>query len=215
MATVTKWSSVGVAIESALATAVTINAITKADPGVVTYTGTDPDEGSYVKVAAQGMSQVDGRVFRIKNVSSTGNTFELEGEDTTNYDTFTSGTAQVITYGTTMTTATGLTASGGDFDFIDTTTIHDNVRKQIPGLASAAVYTFENIWDASDAALVAMKEAADNQSLKAIRFTFANGQKVVFNGYIGATLLPVGNAQDKVTTTAVVTMFGRPTIYAT
>jgi hypothetical protein len=35
----------------------------------------------------------------------------------------------------------------------------------------------------------------------------------VFNGYVGATLLPAGNAQDKVITQSVVTMFGRPTIY--
>ena len=54
-----------------------------------------------------------------------------------------------------------------------------------------------------------------NQTLLAVRFTFANSQKVLFTGYVGATLLPVGNALDKVTTSVVVTMFGRPTVYAT
>ena len=47
-----------------------------------------------------------------------------------------------------------------------------------------------------------------------MRFTFANGQKVAFVGYIGASLLPVGNAQDKVTTTVAVTMFGKPSVFA-
>lgn len=216
MANVTKWSGVAVAIQSALATAQTITAITKASPGVATYSGADNfANGDYVKITAQGMSQVDGRIFRVANVNTGAKTFELEGENTTSYDTFTSGTVEEVTFGTTMSTATGLSGSGGDFDFIDVTTIHDNVRKQIPGAASPATYTFESIWDVADAGLIALKAASDSQAQRAFRFTFPNGQKLVANGYIGATLLPVGQAQDKVTTQVVITMFGRPTVLAT
>jgi Phage tail tube protein, TTP len=211
MAVVQKWANVQVAIQSALGAAKTITAITKANPGVVSSTAHGFANGDYVLLASQGMFQLDGRVFRV--AGQTANTFQLEGEDTTLYDTFSSGSAYLITFGTTMSTATGLTASGGEFDFIDTTTIHQNVRSQIPGLASAASYTFENLWDPSDAALIAMKYASDNQLQRAIRFTFSGQQKVLFNGYIGATLLPTGNAQDKVVTSAVVTMFGKPTLY--
>jgi hypothetical protein len=212
MPNVVKWSNVQVAIQSALAAADTITAITKADPGVVSATAHAITDGAFVKVLAQGMFQVDSRVFRVD--APTTDAFTLEGEDTTLYDTFQSGTAEAITYGISMTTATGLTASGGDFDFIDVTTIHDNIRKQVPGLASPAVYTFENLWDPTDPALIALKEASDNQAQRAIKFTFAGGQIVVFNGYVGATLLPAGSAQDKVVTQVVITMFGRPTIYA-
>jgi hypothetical protein len=212
VATAIKWSNVNVAMQSALGANKTITAITKANPGVVTSTSHGLSNGAYVVLTVEGMYQVTSRVFRIANVTT--NTWELEGENTTSYDTFTSGYANEITFGTVMATATGLSASGGDFDFIDITTIHDNVRKQIPGLAAPAVYSFENIWDPSDTALVAMKSAADNQALRAIRFTFADGKKVLFTGYIGATLLPVGNAQDKVTTPVAITMFGRPTLYS-
>lgn len=215
MAQVTKWSGVAVAVQSALATAVTINGITKASPGVVSYTGTDPVNGDYVVMNVVGMNQVNGRVFRVANVNGAGNTFELEGENTTLYDTFTSGTFEVITFGVTASTFTGVTASGGDFDFIDTTTIHENVRTQIPGTASAASYTFESIWDPADAGLAALKVASDNQAQRAIRLTFPNGYKLVATGYIGATLLPTGSAQDKVVTSVVATLFGRPTLYTT
>ena len=34
---------------------------------------------------------------------------------------------------------------GGDFDFIDTTTIHNNVKTQVPGLANPITYTFDNL----------------------------------------------------------------------
>jgi hypothetical protein len=212
MTTVVKWSGVQVAIQSALAAADTISAITKANPGVVTATAHGLNNGDYVKLTVQGMYQVDSRIFRVAN--KTTDTFELEGENTTAYDTFSSGTAEAITFGTTMSTASGLQASGGDFDFIDVTTIHDNVKKQVPGAAAAGVYTFENLWDPSDTALVALKAASDNQAQRSIRITFAGGQKVLFNSYVGCTLLPTGNAQDKVVTQATLTMFGRPTVYA-
>ena len=146
--------------------------------------------------------------------SSAANTFNLEGVDTTNFDTFTSGNCYKITFGTTLSTAVGLSASGGDFDFIDVTTIHDNVKKQVPGAANPATFSFTSIWDVADAGLLALKSASDNQAQRAIRITFANGQKLVFTGYIGCTLLPVGNAQDKVETNFVITMFGKPNVYS-
>jgi hypothetical protein len=201
---VSVWSNVAVAIQSALSASQVISGVTKASTGVATYVGADPSNGDYIKISAVGMSQIDGRIFRVANVNAGGNTLELEGENTTHYDTFSAGTFEIVTFGTTLATATGLSASGGDFEFIDTTTIHAAVRSQIPGLASPA-----------DAGLVALKAAADIKAQRAVRFTFANGQKTLFVGYVGATLLPVGNAQDKVMTPTVITMYGRPTHYAT
>ena len=212
MANVVKWSKVLVDVQSALGSAVTISSISVAPVGVVTYSGTDPANGDYALLTVEGMHQVNGRVFKVASVNTTANTFEIEA--TTGYDAFTSGSFQLITFGTSMQTATGLTASGGEFDFLDVTTIHENVRKQVPGAASAASYTFESLWDPADAGLVAMKAASDAQAQRCVRFTFSAGQKVVFNGYVGATLLPTGNAQDIVKTAVTVTMFGRPTIYS-
>jgi hypothetical protein len=210
---INKWSGVAVAIQSALAAADTITGITKANPGVATATSHGFANGDYVKLTVQGMHQLDGRVFRVAGVTT--NTFELEGENTTSYDTFVSGTAEAITFGTTMSTARGVTSSGGDFNFIDTSTIHDNIQKQIPGQANALSFTFENLWDPSDAAQTALKAASDVQGERAIRITFATGNKIVFNGFVGATLSPGGTAQDVVTTSIVITAKGRLTVYQT
>ncbi|TVO75139.1 phage tail tube protein [Sedimenticola selenatireducens] len=206
------WSNVQVAMQSVLATADTITGITKANPGVVTSTGHGILDGEYVVLTSVGMSQLDQRVVRAANV--TANTFELEGVDTTNFDTFTSGSCQVITFGTTFGTIKSLSGSGGDFSFVDTTTIHDSVATQIPGIASASTYSFDNIWDVADAGLIAMKAASDTKAKRAFKFTFSDGQIMVFNGYVGASLLPTGSAQDLVTTSSVVTMYGTPTYYA-
>ena len=212
---VSKWSGVAVAVQSALSASQVISGITKANPGVATYVGTDPANGDYIVVTAQGMSQVDGRVFRVANVNTGANTLELEGENTTSYDTFSSGSFQIITFGTTIATFADVNASGGDFDFIDTSVIHGLVKTQIPGSANPLTMSFNSIWDVADSGLIALKSASDNQALRAVRVTFANGQKFLFTGYVGATLSPTGNAQDKVTTPIVITAFGRPTTYAT
>ncbi len=212
MATVRKWSNVAVAMQSAIAADVTITAISKASEGVVTATNTYTN-GDFVYLKAQGMFQLDGRVARVKTVSGAG--FTLEGVDTTSFETFSSGTCAKITFGTSITTATSLSSSGGDFDFIDTTTIHGNAKTQIPGLPNPSTYTFENIWDVSDAGLLAMKAAGDAQGIRAFKFTFGTGgQIMVFAGYVGASLLPGGSAQDKVTTSAVITMNNSPSYYA-
>lgn len=213
MATVRKWSNVAIAMQSALGAAKTLTAITVGATATVTSTAHGLVNGDLILLAVQGMRQVDGRIFRV--ASSTANNFVLEGEDTSGYDAFSSGTAQVVTFGTSITTATTVNGSGGDFDFIDTTTIHGNAKTQIPGLANPATYSFENIWDVSDAGLKAMKTASDAQAQRCFKFTFGQGgQVMLFNGYVGASLLPGGSAQDKVTTQTTVTMFGSPTYYA-
>lgn len=213
MAKVTKWSNVAVAMQSALAAAQTITAISKASEGVVTTSGTVPSAGAFVMLTVQGMWQVNERVFRVS--APTGTTFKLEGEDTSAFDDFSSGTFEVITFGTSITTATTISSSGGNFGFEDTTTIHANQRSQVPTLPDAATYTMENLWDISDAGLKAMKQASDAQQMRAFKFTFGvGGQIMLFVGYVGANLLPGGQAQGKVTTGTAITMNGSPTYYA-
>ena len=162
MATVRKWAGVAVAMQSALGSAVTISAITKASPAVVSATAHGFSDGDYVLLSIQGMSQLDNKVVRVDN--KTTDAFDAEGIDSTLFETFSSGSASKITFGTTITSATTMAASGGDFDFIDTTTIHQLVKTQIPGLANPQTYTFDNLWDISDAAQIAMKAATDNQA---------------------------------------------------
>lgn len=209
------WSGVAIAVQSALATAVTLSGITKANPAVCSYaSGADPVNGDFVLLKIQGMSQLDYRVARCANVNGAGNTFELEGIDSTSYDTFSSGTFEVITFGTTLSSVAGLSVSGGDFNMIDVTTIADAVNKQVPGNANPINISMDANWDPSDAGLAALKTASDAKAIKAFKITFANSYKVLFAGYVGATNFPTGSAQQKVSTPISVTMYGRPQAYA-
>lgn len=210
---VTKWSNVAIAMESALASAKTISAITKASPAAISSTAHGYSNGDYVLLIVQGMYQMNYKVVRVSGSST--DAFNAENVDSTLFETFSSGTAQKITFGTSITTATSISSSGGDFDFIDTTTIHSNVKSQIPGLPNPLNYTFDNLWDSSDAGQVAMKAASDAQSQKCFKFTFGTGGKImVFCGYVGHSGAPTGNAQDVVKAPAVITAYGTLTHYA-
>lgn len=213
MSGVTIWKNVAVDMQSVIGSTVAISAITKADPAVVTATGHGLSNGDIIYAEALGMRQVNERAFRVSGVS--GDDFALEGIDSTAFDDFTSGTIQKVTLGTSITTATDINGSGGDFDFIDTTTIHDNTKTQVPGLPSAISYSMTHHWNISDAGQVAMKEASDAQARRVIKFTFGTGGKImIFAGYCGFAGLPGGSAQDKVTTTGVFTLNGTPCYYA-
>lgn len=210
------WSKVAVAVQSAIATAITLTGITKANPAVVSWSaGTDPVNGDYALLKIQGMSQLDYRVCRLANVNGAGNTAELEGVDSTLFDTFSSGTLEVVTLGTTLSIISDVSASGGDPEFIDVTTIHDDINKQIPGNFSAIVYNMTANWDPADAGLIALKAASDIKALRAVRITFADGARIVFVGYIAAAGIPTGSAKSKAGTPIAITAFGRPSMYAT
>ena len=212
MATPVLWTNVQVATQSAIAAADTITGITKANPGVITSVGHGWNNGDYVYYDVEGMYQLDERIVRVAN--KTADAADLEGIDTTAFSTFTSGTGQVITFGNSVTTAVGVSASGGEAEFADVTTIHDATRKQIPTFFSALTLTFDMIFDPSDATLAALKAASDLKAKRAIKITWSTGAIMVVNGYIGASLTPTGNAGELVKTSVVFTAFGSPTYYA-
>jgi hypothetical protein len=200
-------------MQSALAAAKTITGITKASPGVVTSTSHGYSNGDIVFLTVSGMYQINDKPVRVAGVTT--DTFQLEGVDTTSFDTFSSGTAEKVTLGTSITTATTITSSGGNFDMINATTIHGNAKSEIPGLPEATKFDMDHVWDISDAGLLAMKLACDNQAKRVFKFTFGSGgQVMLFAGYVGAALLPAGAAQQLVTTPTVITMNGTPTYYA-
>lgn len=219
MSTIRKMASVSVAMQSAIAAATTITDITKAAPGVVTSVGHGYSNGDYVVLTVQGMWQLNGTVYRICNKAT--DTYQLEdvsggtGIDTTTYDTFSSGTAEKLTFGTTITTMSGVDMTGGEFDQLDTTVIHSNVKSSIPGTANPFEMSFEHLWDVTDAGQVALLSASRTQAKRAFKFTFGvSGTIMVFNGYVGHSALPNASALQVIKTKTTITAEGSPNYYS-
>lgn len=212
------WSGITIAVQSALASAITVGAggVTKASPGVMTYTGTDPSNGDALYLSSVlGMSQLDERVIRAANVDSGANTLELEGEDTTLYDTMVSANAQVITFGTSLSIVSAIQASGGSFEKIDATLLHETVRSFVLGPASEFSLILDCIWDPADPGLAAMKTSSKSKAKRAIRISHPAGPKIYTVGYVGATGMPTGSAQGLMLTSIEISGQGVPTSYST
>ncbi len=216
MAEYSVWSKTKIYVETDRATALVITGITKASPPVVTYTGTDPANGDYVALTdIVGMSQLNDKVLRIANVVGGSNTFELEAVDSTNYDTFVSGNAEVLTFGVQMTTVQDVNSGGGEFRFADLTTIHDDIERRVPTVASPFTLTLGCLFKPSDAAHIELESANDTKSQRATRIEWANGPKATFLAYVGASGIPTGSAQEVVKTTVNFEGQGKPKVYAT
>lgn len=217
MATVSKWSNVTVSMQSLLATAVTIGSggITNANPGVVTYTGTDLTEDSYALMQVVGMgNRLVNKVVRANNVNAGSNTFEMEGIDTSAYGSMTSGTAQQITFGTSIGIMRDVTFSGGEPEELDATTIHDTNRQIEYGAASALRMSGTALWDPSDAGFAALKSASDSGASRALLFSFESGYKYVFYGRVFLSGAPTGSSQQIVETPISITVRGTGTAYS-
>lgn len=213
--TVRYWQNVDIDVESARAAAQTIISISKANPGVVTHHGSQLTNGDYALMSVQGMRELHNRIARAAN-SAAGSppTFQVEGVNTAPFGTFTEGTIEEITFGTSLNTITGVTASGGDPEFDDQTTVHDDIRVQAPTVNSPFQISMESIWDPADAGLLALKAASDLKVAKAVRVTFADGAKIAFLAYIACTMIPTGQAPGKVTTSITFTSLGRPDVWS-
>lgn len=192
---------------------VAVQSVSKASPAVVGATAHGFVDGDYVVFTSiQGMSQINNRIARVDN--KTTDTFELEGIDSTLFDTFTSGNVAKLTSVASFSSFLDVNAAGGESGEVDTTTIHDDQASSIPGLPAASVFTFNSLWDGADAALVAAKSASEVNAKRGFIFTFANGKKYLTYGYISCTLNPAGSAQEKVTTPVKITSNGLSTTYA-
>jgi hypothetical protein len=219
MSIIRKMSNVAVAMQSALGAAKTITAISEADPGVITATH-DFSNGDYVVFDVQGMWQIHGRVYRVVNISTTVS-FQIEevsggaGIDTSAFDSFASGTVQKITFGTSITTMADVQMTGGEFDKLDTTLIHSNIKSNIPGTANPFTMDFEHLWDVTDAGQAALLAASEAQAKRAFKFTFGTGGTImVFNGYVGHSALPVASALQVIKTKSTITADGAPNYYS-
>ena len=105
-----------------------------------------------------------GRTERppVQVVSSSGSTLGLAdvdgvtGIDTTNFNTFTSGSLQKVTLGTSITGVQDFQLRGGDIKTVDTTTVHDLQDTQIVVGANAMSADNTMQWDPVSAAQRAM-----------------------------------------------------------
>lgn len=206
------WSKVAVAVQTALAASLAITAITKANPAVATSAAHGLTNGDVILLKVNGMTQLNYRVVRVAGVTT--DTFQLEGIDSTGYETFTSGTAEEVTFGASASTLQDLSPSGGEPEGILVRTIHTDQDFEQPGNRSPIVINATSLWDPSDPALLVLKGFDEIKTPGCVLVTFATGARIMFCAAMSANLAPAGGAGQMVTTPVSMRLRGLITNYA-
>lgn len=206
-----------VAIASTYGTLSNVTAVTNATNAVATVaSGHGVVVGDFVEFNS-GWDLANGRIFRVSVVATNDITLEgLNSTSTTLYPAGTgTGTLRRITAWTTLSQiTTGITVSGGDQQFADTTTIVDRVQRQIPTQRSAINVTLPLFDDPALAWVPTVRTASETATLTGMRMVFPNGSRLVANGYW--SLQEVPTIEDSTLRSQITISFGsQPTRYAT
>lgn len=171
-----------VEIQKTLGSQKTLTAITKASTGVASSTAHGFANGAIVVLAITGMVELDKRLARVANAAA--NAFDLEGIDTTNFSTFTAGTATEITAFDTFSQLQSFNMPEPAPNRIDYTTIHDTSKKEIFGLDDAATATFNMMADPKHVAVINLRTASLAKATRGFRVTLQDGTILLLNAYV-------------------------------
>lgn len=178
-------------IGSAYGSALTVSAVTNANPAVATSTAHGLANGDYV-VFTSGWTRLNGRTFRVANI--TANTFELEGIDTTSVTTYASGSGigsvKKVTTWTQIQQALSITSSGGEQQFTDYQFLEADSAVRIPTFKSPVQLTLSVADDPTLPGYIAAKAANDDRSPRAFRISLPNSAKLAYNAYVSIASTP-------------------------
>jgi len=211
-------SGIKMYMQSAIAAAKTITAMTNAAPGVFTSTAHGYANGDIVVLKTPGVNEINNGMFKIVNVAA--NTFNIAdvdgatGIDTTLFGVFASGTAEKLTLGTSVSGVAEFSPSGGEIKTISATTVHDLVDVDIVAGATALSYGLTMQWDPANAAQQAMIAAFRTRANRGFKILWPDGAYALFYGTVGYTGAPGGGSQAITTSPAKVVMAGPVTNYA-
>ncbi len=204
-------------IGSAYGSALTVSAVTNASPAVATSTAHGLTNGDYV-VFTSGWSRLNGRTFRVANVTT--NAFDLEGIDTSSTTTFPAGsgigTVKKVTTWTQIQQVLTTATSGGEQQFTDYQFLEADSAVRIPTFKAPAQLTVSVADDPSLPGYVAAKAANDDRVPRALRLSLPNSAKILYNAYISIASSPSLTVNEVMALEMTATFVNpEPTRYAT
>lgn len=203
-------------IASGTGSALTISALTNANPAVATSTAHGLANGDFV-VLTSGWSRLTDRTIRVANV--TANTFELEGIDTTSTSIYPAaggtGSAKKVTGWTQLSQILSSSSNGGEQQFLDYQFLEADAAKRIPTFKSPAGLTFTVADDPTLAGYVLAKTANDDRVERAVRVTLPNSAKLLYNAYISLAPSPSLTVNEVMSVEITLSLLNAPVRYAT
>lgn len=177
-----------VEVQKTLSAAIPISAISNANPGVVTYFGTDPVNGDVVVIGSDvpDMSEVSDQTARVSLANPTSpSTFALERLKTTNYGVFSGVSSfKIVTEWSTLGNAKTLSAGSVSPNRLDKTVLLDSIKSYLLGQPDVPEITVDMLSNPFLEAVELIVEAAEDGTQLAFRVTCMDGSKRIFGGLV-------------------------------
>jgi hypothetical protein len=205
------------AIAKTYGNAITMSALSNATEAVASLTDASSISANDYLEVTSGWGLLDKRVVRVKSKST--NDVVLESIDTTNTTKYpaSSGTGSVrkITAWENLSQVKSLSASGGELQFADTTSIDDVVAKQQPTIRSAVSMTIDCYDDPTLAWWDEVVTASDARTPYGFRMSLPNGSKMVANAYWSMNKVPTTETNQALVTQITLSFAAEPVRYST
>lgn len=203
-----------VEIASGLDSAVTVTAVSNADPATATAANTFA-EGDYV-VVTSGWSRLNNKVVRVTSPSASD--FDLEGIDTSDTGVYTAGSGtgsvQEITGWTQLQQILSSSSTGGEQQFLDYQLLEADAAVRIPTFKAPAGLSFTVADDPTLAGYILAKTANDDREPRAVRVTLPNGAKLLYNAYISLAPSPSLTVNEVMAVEITLSLLNEPVRYA-
>lgn len=212
--TLTTGSTLSVA--KTYAAALNFTAASNAANCALTVSGSTIVAGDYVEVTS-GWGLLDKRIARA-GTGSTATSLVLEGidtQDTNKYPTGTGvGSVRKITTWTQISQVRSISASGGQQQYADVTSLVDVVARQIPTIRGAVEMTVDVFDDPSLPWYSDVVKADEARSPYGMMLAFPNGSKTVANAYWSLMRVPTMAQNEALMTQISLSYAADPVRYA-
>ena len=213
--TLTTGSTLSVA--KTYAASLNFTAATNASPCALTVVGSTIVAGDYVEVNS-GWGLLDKRLVRA-GAGTSATSIVLEGIDTMDTTKYPAGagvgSVRKVSAWTQISQVKSISASGGQQQYADVTSIVDVVTRQIPTVRGAVEMTVDVFDDPSLAWYAAVMKADDARAPYGMILAFPNGSKTVANAYWSLMRVPTMAQNEALMTQISLSYAAEPVRYAT
>lgn len=190
---------------------------TNASPCALTVVGSTIVAGDYVEVNS-GWGLLDKRLVRA-GAGTSATSIVLEGIDTTDTTKYPAGagvgSVRKVSTWTQITQVRSISASGGQQQYADVTSIVDVVTRQIPTVRGAVEMTVDVFDDPTLAWYADVMKADDARAPYGMILAFPNGSKTVANAYWSLMRVPTMAQNEALMTQISLSYAAEPVRYAT
>lgn len=203
-----------VAIASGYGSALSVTALTNANPAVATSVAHGLTDGDIIEVTS-GWSRLTNKIVKVDQL--TVDTFLMMGIDSSLTSIYSAasgvGSVRKITGWTQLSQILDSSSSGGEQQFLEYQLLETDAQKRIPTFKSAAGLTFSIADDPTLAGYILASTANDDRLPRAVRITLPNGSVIYYNAYISLNKTPSLTVNQIMACQATLSLLAEPVRY--